>query len=437
MSDTNRISRRRLLRRAARLAGGAAAMPYVVPSAVLGRGGAVPPSDRIAMGFVGTGGRGRALLSLFLGLKDARVVAVCDVKRPAMDAAARAVGSRYGGAACDAHGDFRELCSRADIDAVAIASPDHWHVLHALHAVRAGKHVYVEKPLGLSVQQGRALRRAVKTYGVVFQFGTQERSAWSTRLACQIVRNGRIGRLLTVKVGSRFSRASENYAPAPVPDGLDYDLWLGPAPWAAYTPNRVVNNWWFHISDYALGFIAGCGIHTVDMARWGCGTERTGCVEVEATGEFPADGLCDCATAWDVNLRFAAGFTMNFTDGGKNRMGVHFQGTDGWVFVKETHLGGSVDAQPKSLLRETFGPGDLHLPASRHHQQDFLDAIRTGREPVAPIDVAVRSDAICQLSDIAMRLGRRLRWDPDRERFIGDPDADRMLHRPMRPPWRL
>ena len=430
-------SRREFLRRAATLAGGLAAAPYVVPASALGRDGRPSPSDRVTMGFIGTGGRGSALLTNFLGLTDAQVLAVCDVKQPARERAQQAVDKQYDKRSCATHIDFRELCARTDIDAVTVASTDHWHVLHALEAVRGGKDVYCEKPLGMSVQEGKVLRETVNRYGRVFQFGTQERSSWSTRLACEIVLNGWIGKVKSIKVGTRFSRSSPNYPPAPVPDWLDYDRWLGPAPPAPYCQERVTNSQWFHISDYSLGFIAGCGIHTIDMATWGNGTDLTGPVEVEGTGDFPRDGLCDNATAWSVDLKFANGVTMNFTDGQKNPLGVRFEGTDGWVFVLERHLGGDVDAEPKSLLKRPLAPSDIHLPVSNHHQQNFLDCIKTRGRTVAPIDIAVRSDTLCQLSDIAMRLGRKLRWDPDKEEFPGDAAANRMLTRPMRAPWHL
>jgi len=437
MAAKTKTHRRQFLRSAARLAAGAVAVPYFVPGSALGKDGATVPSDRIVMGSIATGGRGSALLRGWLGLSDSHVVAVCDVKKPARDRAKARVDQRYGGSGCTSYTDFRELLARDDIDAVTVASPDHWHVPLAAAAVRAGKDVYCEKPLGLSVQQGTELRRLVRQYGAVFQFGTQERSAWSTHLACTIVRNQWIGELKKVTVSSRFSRASGNYPTEPVPDWLDYDLWLGPAPWAPYTPNRVLNNHWFHISDYALGFIAGCGIHTVDMAMWGMGTDRTGPVEVEGIGEFPPDGLCNCATGWDVNLTFANGVVMNFTDGKRNPLGVRFEGTDGWVFVKEKHLGGTVTASSNSLLKKKPGPNDVHLRSSSNHGQDFLEAIKNRSDPVAPIEGAVRGDAICQLSDAAMRLGRKLHWDPDAERFVNDSEADRMLVRPMRDPWRL
>ena len=437
MLEKKTMDRRRFLKQAAGIAVGAMAAPYVARSSALGADGAVSPSERIVMGFIGTGGRGSALLRNFLGLRGSQVVAVCDVKQPARENAQRTVDKRYNDQGCKPYIDFRELLGRDDIDAVTVASTDHWHVLLSLMAVKAGKDVYCEKPLGLSVEQGRALRDAVQRYGRVFQFGTQERSSWSTRFACEMVLSGRVGKIHTVKVGSRFSRASGNYPPMPVPDWLDYDMWLGPAPWAPYTENRVRNNHWFHISDYALGFIAGCGIHTVDMAQWGNGTDLTGPVEVEGTGEFPPDGLCDCALGWNVNLKFAGGVTMNFTDGKKNPLGVKFEGTDGWVFVKERHLGGTFDAEPKSLLKEPIRPDEVHLPVSNHHQGNFLECVKTRKRTVAPVEVAVRSDAICQLSDIAMRLGRKLKFDPDNERFLDDAEANRMLSRPMRAPWRL
>jgi predicted dehydrogenase len=431
------LSRRQFLKRAAAVAGGIAAAPYVITSTALGAEGRPPASDRITVGHIGVGGRGSALLTNFLELTDSQVVAVCDVKRPARENAQRAVNNHHRNQGCAAYVDFRELTGRPDIDVAVVASTDHWHVLHALTAVRAGKDVYCEKPLGLSVGQDKALRNAVQRYGRIFQFGTQERSSWSTRQACEAVLNGWVGKIHTIKVGSRYSVASGNYPPMPVPDWLDYDLWLGPAPWAPYTENRVSNSHWFHISDYALGFIAGCGIHTIDMATWGNGTDLTGPVEVEGTGEFPRDGLCNCATGWNVNLKFANGVLMNFTDGERNPLGVLFQGTDGWVFVKERHLGGTFDANPKSLLRRTLAPDEIHLPVSNHHQQNFMECVRTRRQTVAPIDVAACSDTLCQLSDIAMRLGRKLKWDPVKEEFPGDAEANRMLDRPMRSPWRL
>lgn len=437
MQPNKQISRRSFLKKTTSAAVGAISFPYIVSSSALGQAGGVAAGERIVMGFIGVGGRGTSLLRNFLHLSDAQVVAICDVKRQNRDRAKQTVDKQYKTTGCSAYTDFRELVARNDIDAVVVASTDHWHVLHALTAVRAGKDVYCEKPLGMSVEQGQVLRREVNRYSRVFQFGTQERSSRNSRFACEMVRSGRVGKIHKITVAARYSVASENYPVMPVPDWLDYDLWLGPAPWAPYTANRVNNSHWFHISDYALGFMAGCGIHTIDIATWGNGTDLTGPVEVEGIGEFPRNGLCNCATGWDVDLKFDNGVTMNFTDGERNPLGVKFEGTDGWVFVKEEHLGGKPDASPKSLLEKPIGPNEVHLPVSNHHQQNFLDCVKTRASTVAPVEVAVRSDTLCQLSDIAMRLGRKLRWDPENEKFINDTQADRMLKRPARSPWRL
>ena len=431
-----RIHRRGFLRS---IAGAAVAMPWVIPSTALGRGKRPPPSERVVMGFIGVGGRGQGVMGEFLSLPEAQAVAVCDVKRPEREMARSHVDGRYGGKACAEYGDFRDLVARDDIDAVSIASNDHWHVLHALAAVRSGKDVYVEKPLGLRVEELKVLRSAVQRFGRVFQFGTQQRSDRNFRFACELALNGRLGKVHTIRVsapsGPGERTGSPTYEPMPVPEGFDYESWLGPAPRAPFTPKRVINPHWFHISDYSIGYVAGWGIHHVDIAQWGNGTELTGPVEVEGTGVFPTDdGLCDNALSWEVNLKYSSGVGMNFTsDGGKNAHGIRFEGPEGWVHVAR----GFIDAQPKSLLESEIRPGEIHLPVSDHHQGNFLDAVRTRGRTISPIEVAVRSDTVCHLSDIAMRLGRRLRWDPEREEFPGDWEANRMLSRAMRAPWHL
>lgn len=427
------ISRRQFIKHAAGAATGVIGFPYLVPSSALGKAGSVAASNRIVMGFIGVGPRGRTVMGSFMWRPETEVVAVCDVKSSERQVALQQVNNHYGKKVCAGYDDFRQLLARPDIDAVSIASTDHWHVLHAVEAARAGKDMYVEKPLGLSVEQGRILRETIKRCGRVFQFGTQQRSSSNFRLACELVLNGRIGKVHTIKVGSPASHSSENYQPMPVPEGLDYERWLGPAPWAPYTENRVENVYWWHISDYALGFVAGWGIHHIDIAQWGNGTELSGPVEVEGTGVFPRDGLCNCAVSWDVNLKYANGVVMSYTDNKKNKQGVLFEGTEGWIYVKR----GFLDAHPKSLLQESIRPDEIHLPASNNHQLNFLKCVKSRGKTVSPIEVAVRSDTICHLSDIAMRLGRKLRWDPDKEQFIDDVAANRMLKRAMRSPWHL
>jgi len=418
-----RITRKTFLKRAAAVA----AAPHVVPAAAFGA------ANRVAVGCIGVGPQGNGVMGGFLNDRSAHVVAVCDVNAHRRKAAQDRVNRHYGDTGCAAYNDFRDLLARDDIDAVLIASPDHWHVLHGLAAARAGKDMYIEKPLGLSIEEGRTLRDVIHRYDRRFQFGTQQRSSREFRFACDLVRNGRIGQLDTMKVGAPASRADGNYPPMPVPDWLDYDLWLGPAPQAPYTENRIVNNFWWHMTDYALGFVAGWGIHHVDIAQWGNGTDATGPVEVEGTGEFPADGMCDCATKWNILCKYANGVTMDFADNTQNDQGVRFEGAEGWVHVRR----GFIDAHPKALLRTTFGPDEPRVYESNSHVGNFVDCVRTRRKTVCPIETAVRSDTICQLSDIAMRLDRKLRWDPDAERFLDDPEANRKLARAMRSPWHL
>ena len=442
MAATGGITRRGFLKGAGRMAAGMAVFPQIVRAAVLGKGGARAPSERIVMAGLGTGGMGRADLNCFLDSKDAQVVAVCAVKPEARNAARDLVNTRQGNQDCIVYEHFWDLVARDDIDAVLVASNDHWHVLHALAAVRSGKDVYVEKPMGVSIEQVQALRDAVHRHGRVFQFGTQQRSSQEFRHACELVRNKRIGKLVHIDAGVHSGSAERSglkrYDPEPIPEGFDYDLWLGPAPVAPYIKQRTINPHWFHASDYSLGYVSGWGIHHIDIAQWGHGTEETGPVEIDGSALLPTDdAICDNPRWWDVHCRYEDGVTMHFTGAGPGldgvRQGITFKGTEGWVWVNR----GAIEAEPKSLLTETFGPDEIRLPVSDQHQQNFLDAVRARTQPIAHIDTASRSDIVCQLSWIAFMLQRKLRWDPKNERFIDDEDANRMLKRAMREPWRL
>jgi predicted dehydrogenase len=439
------ISRRRFLKKVTGLTAGAIAFPYVVSPSVLGEAGGVTPSNRIVMGCIGLGTQGTGNMRAFLGQEDVQVVAVCDVRESQRQKAKNIVDRHYGDKSCAVYNDFSELIARRDIDAVSIAPPDHWHVLMGLEAARNGKDMYFEKPVGLSVIHSKALRKAVRRYRTVFQFGTQQRSSSNFRFGCELVRNGRIGKLHTISVGVPPGISYPNQPTQPVPDGFDYDMWLGPAPWAPYTYQRCRPfdsnedvNWgygiWYHIYDYCLGMPANWGIHHLDIAQWGNGTELTGPVEVEGTGVFPRDGLANCLLTWDVRMKYANGVTMHYTDNGKNEQGVLFRGTDGWVHVRR---GGYIEAQPKSLLKSVIGPDEIHLVESKGHHRNFLDAVKTRGKTICPIREAVRSDTLCHLNDIATRLERKLSWDPRKEEFVNDAEANRMLKRAMRSPWHL
>jgi predicted dehydrogenase len=422
------ITRRAFLRRAA-VAGGAVAFPWIVPRGAL----AGEPGNTVTMGLIGCGGRMGGVRNALAHVKGVRFAAVCDVLARSRKNYLKTLKL----APKDGHRDFRELIERDDIDAVAIATPDHWHVPQAIAAIEAGKDVYCEKPLSNTVEEGRALVRAVERHGAVFQHGTQLHSLGGVRRACELVRNGRIGELKEIVVGSPAGRATGLHPEMPVPEGLDYDLWLGPAPVAPYTAARVFRHeglpGWYFISDYSkAGWIAGYGVHDLDIAQWGMGLEKSGPVAIEGEGVYPSDGLFDTITTYRIEFTYANGVKIVMTDTGRNRHGVKFVGEDGWVFTR-----GDIEASPKSLLREAIRPDETRLYRSPGHAQNFIDCVRSRGETITPAEVAHRATSTALLGGIACRLGRRLEWDPERERFVGDPEADRLLGGTMRPPWRV
>jgi len=445
--------RRQFLKSLGGAALGAATFPYIVPSKVLGANGAVPPSEKVAMGFIGVGSMGGGHLRTFLGYDDVQAVAVSDLREMFRKRAVERVERHYGGKGFRVYRDFRELLAREDIDAVTVVTPDHWHALIGIEAARNRKDMYYEKPLAMSITEGKAVRDAVNRYGVVFQFGAQQRSDEKFRFACELARNEKIGKLHTIMVGSHASMTFPNQPTQPTPnkDEFDYDMWLGPAPWAPYTYERCASRamgtdgLWTHIYDYSLGGLGGAwGIHHVDIAQWGNGTDETGPVEIEGTGVIPADGLADTATEFEIEHTYANGVKMIHAStriaikrakqfAVRNGPGILFIGTEGWVLVGRGYL----EAEPKSLLTATIGPDEIHLPRSNNHRRDFIECVRSRQRTMCPIETALRSDTICHLDDIAIRLGRKLKWDPQKEEFINDAKANRMLTRPMRSPWHL
>ncbi len=439
MNLGQRITRRALLKRTAGLAGAAAAFPYIVPSSAMGNAGAVAASERVTIGCIGVGGRGTGVMQALLATGQAQVVGICDVDANRRTAVKDLLARKYNSAGCTSGTDFRELLARDDVDAVMIATPDHWHALLAIEAAKAGKAVYCEKPLALTIEQGRKMVEAVHRYGVVFQAGTQHRSEQHFRRACELVRNGRIGKLHTVEVEIPGSMSTDGFGFGPVPQTLDYDMWLGPAPQAPYSPKRVDAFGWRWILDYAGGCVTDWGAHHIDIAQWGMGTTDTGPIEVEGKGVFPRDGLFDSAVYWRYEAKYANGVTVVcFAKGellaqGQYPNGIKFIGDKGWLFVDT----GRIDAEPKTVLKEEIGPDEIHLYESSDHASNFIECVRTQRPTAAPVEQAHRSITVCHLANIAMRLGRKIWWDPAAEQIIADDPASRMLTRPMRSPWRL
>ena len=430
------------------LAAATVGAPYVLTSSALGADARPAASDRIVMGSIGLGGQGTRDMQGCLGHREVQFVALCDVDEgsrnyergwhrglaPAKEtverhyARQRAAGTYKG---CDTTIDFRELLARPDIDAVTISPPDHWHGLLVVAAARAGKDVYCQKPLSLTIADGRAMVAAVRRYGRVFQCGSQRRSSARCRRSCELVRNGRVGKLHTVHVGLPGGHANPGYTtgeePMPVPKGFHYDRWLGPAPWAPYTHRRC--HWTFRwILDYSGGQLTDWGAHYIDMAHWGMGTELTGPVEVQGKGTFPSGGvLWNTATSFHVECRYANGVKMIVSSSGG---GVRFEGTEGWV-----DLGGRT--HPANVATSVIGPNEVHLYRSSNQYSNFLECVRTRRPTAAPVAVAHRSISPAHLGSIAMTLGRTLKWNPDQEEFVNDPEATRLLCRAKREPWRL
>jgi predicted dehydrogenase len=418
MSQDKNLSRRRFLKQVA----GAVAFPYFVPVSTSGGAGAVAASSRITMGFIGTGGRGRHNMRAFTAEADVQVVAVCDV-----DASHREKGQIQAGLSADsAYNDFRELLARDDIDAVAISTPDHWHVPISVAAARAGKDIYCEKPLTLAIAEGRSLCNEVGRRGCVFGVGSQQRSEGVFHLANELVRSGRIGELNIVKVGLPGSRSSGPVPVMPVPEGFDYDMWLGPAPWKPYTKARCHGKF-RHIFDYSGGKFIDWGTHHLDIVQTVLGADDSGPVEIVGTGQFPGDGIYDTALSYSVDFTYAGGTKVNAST--SHRGGILFEGSEGWVFVNR----GVIETGPKSI----FQANEIGRYKRPTHYRDFLDCVRLRRDPAAPVEVGHRSSTVCHLGNIAMLLGRKLHWDPQKERVLNDATAQRMTTRSMRSPWRL
>ncbi len=426
------IKRRDFLKRTAGVSAGAVAFPYIVPSSALGLSGAVAPSNRITVGCIGTGGMGSGNMSGFLGRRDAQVVAVCDVDSVHREEARNNVNTRYGNEDCAAYNDFRELLARDDIDAVSMATPDHWHGVICVMAAQAGKDIYGEKPLAYNIAEGRAIVNAVQRYGRVWQTGSWQRSQDHFRFGCELVRNGRIGKVHTVKVGlpNTNSIREGSTAPSDPPEGFDYDMWLGPAPYAPYCEARC--HWNFRwISDYAGGQLTDWTGHHIDIAHWGMDTELSAPRVIEGSGRWPlaTNGLFDTVEHYTFTCEYREGFTMIVS--GLLPGGTRFEGENGWVYVTRGHI----DAEPKSLLNEVIGAEEIHLYESSNHIGNFLDCVKTRATTITPVDVAHHSAMVGHLGIIAMKLERKLRFNPGSESFIGDSEADRMLSRPMREPW--
>ena len=458
MSRKGKINRREFIKGVGGAVVAGAGIPFVLTSFAHGEGGTTSPSDRITLGCIGTGSQGTGIMNAFMQMADVQVVAVCDIDREYQsDSGGRLFGREPSRMlvdrhyaqqsptgtykSCAAYSDFRELLARGDIDAVTVCTPDHWHGTISVAAAEAGKDIYCEKPLVNTIAEGKAVRDAVSRYNRVLQTGSHERSNDSVRFACELVRNGRIGKLHTITVNMpnndphhlQIMRTNQPQPVMPVPEGLDYDMWLGPTPKADYTKRRS-HFWWRFILDYGGGEMTDRGAHIIDLAQFANDADKTGPVEISGEGKTaPGGGLFDAFMEYNFECRYANGVRLVGTS--KEPRGLKIEGSDGWIFIN-IH-GGRLEAWPESLLHEQISPGEIHLGRCRSHQLNFIDAVRTRQQPFASVEVGQRTATICHLLNIAMLTGRKLKWNPEKEVIVGDEEANRMLSRPMRSPWHL
>ena len=427
MEQARKVSRRGFLRGSAAVLGA----PLVVSASALG---AEPPSDRIAMGLIGLGKMAQGHLRSMAGRSNVHVVAVCDVQAERREPAKKHVDGRYAGRrskgdtqGCAAYVDFRRLVERTDIQAVLIATPEHWHAIPSIQAAQTGKDIYCEKPMALTIRETQAMVDAVRRHGRVFQTGSQQRSSHGFRFACEMVRSGRCGKLHTVHVNVGGPPVRCRLPGQAVRKGVDWDMWLGPAPWrpfhATVCPPHDFRGWpqWRRFYDYAGGGLADMGAHHFDIAQWGMGTQLTGPVEV-----IPPDGK----QYKHLTFKYANGVALTHGGGAAS---IHFKGSEGEVLVGRGHL----STKPKEMMATPIGPGEVRLYNSRNHHDDWLEAIRKRKRPIADVEIGARSVSLCILAAIGYRLKRRLKWDPDAQEFVGDAEANRHLDRPKRAPWHL
>lgn len=422
------MSRRRFLTTLATSALAGAAWPSVLPAAVLGRGGAVAPSERITFATIGLGPRNQSNLAYFLEQPDLKCVAVCDCFAERRQIGKRMVDEKYGNTDCVPTRFHEELLARPDIDFLLIATGDRWHTQLSILAARAGKDVYCEKPFSLTLAEGRTLVQTMQRYGTVWQCGMQRRSNESYRFVVEAIRAGRIGRLKTITTFLGPWRGSRVPVPEPMPDPdvFDYDRWLGPAPWAPYSPVRVAS--WRNHWNTSGGVIVDMGPHYFDFAQWAHNSEYAAPVEFEGTATWFDDGFSTVPKTIEVEARYADGVRLLVRNGDK---GVRFDGDEGWIHLSDL---GVITAEPESILRAR-GKVEVNWSNMGGHVRNFIDCLRTRRQPASNPELAQRAHTLAHCANLCLRLGRKVRWNPETEQFVNDPDANNMLFRTRRVPW--
>ncbi|MBN2211509.1 MAG: Gfo/Idh/MocA family oxidoreductase [Sedimentisphaerales bacterium] len=439
------VNRRSFLKKTAGITAGVIGFPYIVPSSALGKAGTVAPSNRLIMAQLGCGGMGRGNLRSFLeSNQDVQVVAVCDVDDGHANRSKRMVDEKYGNNACRTYRDFRELLDREPLDCVSHALPDHWHATIAIACARKGIDMYGEKPFARTIAEGRAMCNAIKRYGLIWQTGSWQRSVQHFHHAAELVRNGRIGKIEYVEVGLPDGRKGPTPVLEKAPDSIDWDMWLGPAPWRPYQNfngkfgsegGNGPHFDWRWLMDYSGGQLTDWAGHHIDIAHWGLGLDHDGPVEIEGKGKYPEEGIYNTPYAYDFLCKYANGIQLRVANESQlpHGMGACWYGDKGWLHVNRRRS----SASEPNIFRETIGPNEIQLYTSNDHSRNFIECVKSRKETVAPAEVAHRSISVGLLGEIAMLTGRKLKWDAKKEVFIGDDDANQYLMRPYRNSWHL
>ena len=425
-------SRREFLRKSVATGIGLSVIPHIIPASALGRGGFVAPSDRIVMGVIGAGSQGMGDARWFMENNDVQFVAACDVDSTHRAKAKLSFDTHNRSTDARTYLDFRELLEKEKLDAVIIALPDHWHSIISTAVAEKEIDIYGEKPLARSIKEGRAIVDAVAKNNIIWQTGSWQRSRDHFHHACELIINEKIGKIHHVEVGLPDGTSNIGTPPVmPIPEELDWDFWLGPAP---AKPYRGVSHWdWRWILDYSGGQMTDWAGHHIDIAHWGLGLDRTGPIEIEGKGVYPLEGLYDVPVEYDFTCKYESGLTIRVANRSRlpQDMGATWYGEDGWINADR----GGLTAKNPAILEEVIGDGDIRLYKSPDHVRNFLDCVKSREETITPAEVAHRSISVGLLGEIAMQTGEKLIWDPENEVFKNSQNANRLLSRPFREPW--
>jgi len=448
------MQRRDFLKNSVLAGAGIIAIPTIVPSSVFGKNA---PSNRINVGAIGTGRISRDHdMAGILKYENARIIAVCDVDSKRVKEAKQLVETFYSKKSIQhtakMYENYLEMLDNKDIDAVVISTPDHWHAKPVIDSAYAGKDIYVQKPFSYTLAEGRQMSNVVNSTGVILQIGTQQRSMEQFRIACELVRNGRIGEIKSIKVGLPIDPAGNVEPEMPIPSNLNYDMWLGSTPNVYYTEKRIhpqadySRPGWLRCEPYCLGMITGWGVHHMDIVNWGMNTEHTGPIEVTGKAVYPSSGLWTVHGKYKIEAKYANGVLVEICDEFPN--GVRFEGTDGWIFVTRGNYSATgsdpnakkdenppLQASNPKILTSVIGPNEIHLYKSVDHHANWLDCVKSRNLNITPAEVGHRATSACIVGHIAMKLGRKLYWNPKIEKFTNDDEANAMLTRPQRPPY--